>query len=77
HNSAYHVQSGHWLYWHPQRGFHAYDLVSNQTFTIVPEGQDQRVTAGAVFGKNAAWCLDTQASKAFPHDSVLQWRTLP
>jgi len=73
----FHVQSGRWLYWHPFRGFHAYDLDTNRMFIIVPEGQDKFVTAGAVHGNIVVWCLDTEPAKAPPHDTVLQWRTLP
>ncbi|MES4787645.1 MAG: hypothetical protein C4294_19630 [Nitrospiraceae bacterium] len=73
----FHVQSGRWLYWHPFRGFHAYDLDTNRMFIIVPEGQDKFVTAGAVHGNIVVWCLDTEPAKAPPKDTVLQWRTLP
>ena len=70
--------SGRWLYWQSTFGpLYAYDVTTRQLFTVVTPGDNENIIAAAFSDTIAAWCRNLDWSHSAPHDSVLEWRTIP
>lgn len=68
-----------WLYWQPaaKQPFYVYNVKTEQMLTVVMPGENESIAAVSVYDNTIAWLRDLDFSHAMPHDTVLEWRTLP
>lgn len=71
--------SGHWLYWEASvlDPLYVYDLETKQLLIVVTPGENEHIEEVAVYGDTVAWCRNLDFEHSAPHDTLLEWRTLP
>lgn len=71
--------SGHWLYWEPIAldPLYLYDLNAKQLLRVVTPGENECIGEVAIYSDIVAWCRNLDFEHSAPHDTLLEWRTLP
>ena len=71
--------AGHWLYWRARakQPLYVYNIETEQMLRVVVPGVNEGIDGVAIYGNTIAWARDLDFAHSAPHDSLLEWRTLP
>lgn len=71
--------AGRWLYWQPSvlKPLYVYDLEAEQMLLVATPGANETIKGVAIYDNTIAWCRDLDFEHSAPHDTLLEWRTLP